>query len=195
MAALTSLPSLRRRPPGVQVTTQSSQREELITLLNHAAELEHSLACSYLFAAFSLKEDADEGLPPDALGAVRGWKRTLGGVAIDEMMHLAVVNNLLTVLGAAPHFERPNFPHDCAYYLPEYQIELQPFSLETLTQFMAIEQPDDGTLSQTIDESRLQEIEGDDENEIGPEHEEFENQGDMYEAVVQGFRTLVDRLG
>ncbi len=36
-------------------------REELIYLLSHAAELEHGLACIYLFAAYSLKNDVSEG--------------------------------------------------------------------------------------------------------------------------------------
>ena len=37
-------------------------RQELLYLLSEAAELEHLLACSYLFAAYSLKTDDDEGL-------------------------------------------------------------------------------------------------------------------------------------
>jgi hypothetical protein len=36
-------------------------REELIYLLSRAAELEHGLACIYLFAAYSLKNDVSEG--------------------------------------------------------------------------------------------------------------------------------------
>jgi hypothetical protein len=33
-------------------------REQLIYLLSLAADLEHSLTCQYLFAAFSLKQSA-----------------------------------------------------------------------------------------------------------------------------------------
>ncbi|MBV9705888.1 MAG: hypothetical protein JO125_00580, partial [Chloroflexi bacterium] len=36
-------------------------REELIYLLSRASELEHGLACLYLFAAYSLKKDVSEG--------------------------------------------------------------------------------------------------------------------------------------
>jgi hypothetical protein len=36
-------------------------REELIYLLSRTSELEHGLACIYLFAAYSLKNDASEG--------------------------------------------------------------------------------------------------------------------------------------
>jgi hypothetical protein len=37
-------------------------REEIIFLLTEASELEHMLMLQYLFAAFSLKTDAGEGL-------------------------------------------------------------------------------------------------------------------------------------
>ena len=36
-------------------------RADLLALLAEACELEHGLACSYLYAAFSLKQDASEG--------------------------------------------------------------------------------------------------------------------------------------
>ena len=62
------------------------QREELIFLLNGAAELEHSLACSYLFTAFSLKSNpsgpircrhapllAHKRMTLPVLGGISGW--------------------------------------------------------------------------------------------------------------------------
>ncbi len=42
-------------------------REALIYMLCQAAELEHGIMCQYLFAAFSLKQRADEGLTPEEL--------------------------------------------------------------------------------------------------------------------------------
>src|SRR5437899_12945909 len=45
-------------------------REALIDMLRQAAELEHGIMCQYLFAAFSLKQRADEGLTPEELEAV-----------------------------------------------------------------------------------------------------------------------------
>jgi hypothetical protein len=68
-------------------------REELIYLLSRASELEHGLACIYLFAAYSLKNDLSEGgLTQAQLETVRGWKRRLAGVAVEEMLHLAQVH-------------------------------------------------------------------------------------------------------
>ena len=46
-------------------------REELIFLLTEASELEHKLMLQYLFAAFSLKTDASEGLTEEQLDAVK----------------------------------------------------------------------------------------------------------------------------
>ena len=175
--------------------SHTTQREELIFLLNAAAELEHSLACSYLFTAFSLKSAPDEGLTPEQLKTVRSWKRSLGGVAYEEMMHLAIVSNLLTAVGSAPHLDRPNFPHDCSYYLPEYQIGLLPFGETALRHFLAIEQPAGGTLSPTLDPAELPRVEGDRDNEIGPDPEQFDSQGDIYEGIEVGLRDMVARLG
>jgi hypothetical protein len=64
------------------------RREYLIHLLTEAAEIEHNLLCSYLYAAFSLKSDG-EGLDGHEARAVAGWRKTIVGVALEEMGHLA----------------------------------------------------------------------------------------------------------
>src|SRR6478672_9960669 len=85
-------------------------REALIYTLGKAAELEHLVMLQYLFAAFSLKQRAEEGLSPDAVAAVARWRKTLLEISQQEMLHLALVQNLLTAVGAAPRLARPNFP-------------------------------------------------------------------------------------
>src|SRR3569623_1836633 len=62
-------------------------REALIYMLCEAAELEHGIMCQYLYAAFSLKQSLDEGLDADGLAAVQSWRRTLGEIAGQEMLH------------------------------------------------------------------------------------------------------------
>ena len=42
-------------------------RAQLIYLLTEAAELEHGVMCSYLFAAFSIKQDVKEGVTEEQL--------------------------------------------------------------------------------------------------------------------------------
>ena len=79
-------------------------REALIYMLCEAAELEHGIMCQYLFAAFSLKQREDEGLTGGELAAVNRWRTAISHVATEEMLHLALVHNLLSAIGAAPHF-------------------------------------------------------------------------------------------
>ncbi len=104
-------------------------REELIYLLSRAAELEHGLACIYLFAAYSLKNDVSEGgMTGEQAAMVRGWRRFLSSVAVEEMGHLAQVSNLLTAIGGAPHFKRTNFPLPPSAYPFGIRLSLEPFS-------------------------------------------------------------------
>ena len=177
------------------MTEKITLREELIFVLNHASELEHSLCCSYLFTAMTLKDKADEGLTPEQLEAVKRWKRTLNGVAIDEMMHLAIVNSLLVAVGSAPHFDRPNFPHDCAYYMPELLIGLEPFNEVTIQHFIAVEQPTGANVPYPITPLGIREFQGSKINEIGPDAHLLESQGDVYGLIANGVRTLCSRLG
>ena len=45
-----------------QPATTHISREALVHHLYEAAELEHNLMCTYLYAAFSLKNGVEEGL-------------------------------------------------------------------------------------------------------------------------------------
>ncbi len=90
-------------------------REALIYMLCEAAELEHGIMCQYLYAAFSLK-GAGEGLTDDQLAVVQRWRSRIAHVATQEMLHLALVHNLLSAIGAAPHLTRPNLPQPANYY-------------------------------------------------------------------------------
>ena len=87
-----------------------AHREHLWWLLAEAAQLEHMIMCQYLFAEFSLKNGTSDGLTDEQAEAVTRWCETLSDIAVDEMLHLALVANLMTAIGAAPTFGRPNFP-------------------------------------------------------------------------------------
>jgi hypothetical protein len=173
----------------------ASHRDELVFMLNQATELEHSLSCSYLFTAFSLKTSEDEGLPADAVESVQRWKRSIINVAVEEMFHLAVVNHLLTALGAAPNFDRPNFPHDCAFYLPDFQVELRAFNEDVMRHFIAVEQPDGFNVPALTAPDRLQRVEGDMDNKIGADPQQFDSVGDVYTVARRSLEHLVERLG
>jgi len=75
-------------------------REELIYLLCEAAEFEHTVMCSYLYAQWTLKRELTEGVTRDELAAIERWRGALGRVALEEMLHLSLVNNLLAAAAA-----------------------------------------------------------------------------------------------
>lgn len=100
------------------------------------------LSCVYLFAAFSLKTSPDEGgLGAAQLARVAGWKRALSSVAVEEMLHLAQVANLLTAIGAMPHLRRPNFPQPASAYPLGVPLTLEPVSRPTLGRLVRFELP------------------------------------------------------
>ena len=125
-----------------------TSREELIYLLTRASELEHGLACVYLFAAYSLKNDVSEGgLTPAQAEMVRRWKRSLSSVAVEEMLHLAQVSNMLTAIGGAPHFKRANLPMPANAFPFGIRLSLEPFSQETIERLVCYEMPEGGVLT------------------------------------------------
>src|ERR1700758_4240478 len=117
-------------------------REALIYMLCESAELEHGIMCQYLFAAFSLKQDAGEGLTEEQAETVRSWRERISHVAVQEMLHLALVQNLLSAIGAAPHLSRPNFPQPASHYPAGVHLTLLPFGEAALRHFMFLERPE-----------------------------------------------------
>ena len=134
--------------PASRRTAPVESREELLYLLTRASELEHNLACVYLYAGYSLKNDVREGgVTADDLQVVRKWKRRIAGVAVEEMLHLAQVSNILTAVGGAPHFARSNFPMSAATFPFGIEISLEPFSQELIERLVCYEMPEEGVLS------------------------------------------------
>src|SRR6266571_2090177 len=90
--------------------SSSWSRGALVWTLGKAAAVEQLVMCQYLYAAFSMKDGDDERLTHEQLEATRRWRREIIHIAEQEMLHLALVQNLLTAVGAAPRLARPNFP-------------------------------------------------------------------------------------
>jgi hypothetical protein len=128
--------------PLVEPVLPVDTREELVYLLGQASEIEHGLMCEYLYAQFSLKRGLDEGLTEAQLARVQAWEAALISVIKQEMLHLALSTNILTAIGAAPHFERPNFPILSGWYPPGVQIALVPFGERALRHFIYLERPE-----------------------------------------------------
>jgi len=117
-------------------------REALIYTLGKAAELEHLVMLQYVFAACSLKQRVEEGLTPETLAATQRWRTTLLEISQQEMLHLALVQNLLTAVGAGPLLARPNFPMPAYAYPAGVRIELLPFGEAALRHFAFLERPE-----------------------------------------------------
>jgi CDGSH-type Zn-finger protein/uncharacterized Fe-S cluster protein YjdI len=117
-------------------------REQLLHCLYEAAELEHNLMCTYLYAAFSLKQGEAEGLRPQEAEAVERWRREIVAVAVEEMGHLVAVWNITAALGGAPRFGRGNFPLDPGNLPASVVVKLAPFNEATLQHFIFLERPE-----------------------------------------------------
>ncbi len=132
----------------------NASRSRLLSLLTEACELEHALACSYLFAAFSIKQDTSEGgLTWQQLQSARLWASEIYMVAAEEMLHLAQGWNLLSAVGGSPYYLRPNFPQRRTYYGFGLPIALERFSAASVTRFIAYETPMDQLKPSAADNS------------------------------------------
>jgi hypothetical protein len=187
------------RPPNGSIAEpplRVESREELVYLLGEACELEHGLLCEYLYAQFSLKR-VDEGLTAEQLARIQAWELTFIDVIKQEMLHLALATNILSALGAAPHFERPNFPILSRWYPPDVQIALVPFGERALRHFMFLERPEGMSLRDAEGFSSvgpMQPLTVDDPQiTAGPE--EWHTVGHLYRGIEAGLAHLVNRYG
>ena len=171
-------------------------RKELTYLLSQAAELEHGLMCEYLYAAFSLRTSAGPGLREDQRAAVERWRGAVLGIAAEEMLHWAVVQNLLTAVGSAPFVSRPHMPHQAKGYPPSVQVRLMPFGEAALQHFVYLERPEgtEGTDAEGFEPAGLP-LPPMTPEEIIPRGQEFATVSHLYRSVEQGLALLAERIG
>jgi CDGSH-type Zn-finger protein/uncharacterized Fe-S cluster protein YjdI len=179
-----------------RTNSASPSREALIHQLYEAAELEHNLMCTYLYAAFSLKQGADEGLSPAEADATARWRRAILGVAIEEMGHLTAVWNITAALGGSPRFGRMNFPLDPGGLPANIVVRLAPFNEAVLQHFIHLERPKDSderdgegfapdfTFTRGVAAARLT-----------PMPIDYETVGAFYDNLSQNVRDFVARVG
>jgi Ferritin-like len=172
-------------------------REALIYMLCQAAELEHGIMCQYLFAAFSLKQSTDEGLTSDELEAVSRWRHAVAHVATEEMLHLALVQNVLSAIGAAPHLTRPNLPAPAHHYPAGVSLTLVPFGERALQHFMFLERPEGMALegAEGIDAPVHDAVPLMAEGDIVPQLQDFATIGHLYRSIEHGLAHLADKFG
>jgi hypothetical protein len=183
-------------PPSPEKEIVIEDREELIFLLSEAATLEHMVMCGYLYATFSMKSEEGQGLDSGELRLVNGWERVISQVAVQEMLHLSLVNNLLTAIGAAPQFLRPNFPVRSKYFSSTMKMVLIPFGEEALDHFLYLERPEGMPMRDA--ESLSGHVLGSgapEHMELVPAAQEFSTVGHLYRGIEKGLIHLADKYG
>jgi CDGSH-type Zn-finger protein/uncharacterized Fe-S cluster protein YjdI len=180
----------------VSLPAALTQREVLIHALYEAAELEHNLMCTYLYAAASLKDGEAEGLSAEEAAAVKRWRQVLLGVAIEEMGHLAAVWNITSALGGSPRFGRTNFPLDPGYLPACVVVKLAPFTADTLQHFVFLERPHGSTEQEGAGFAYERSyVRGSSGPRLTPMGVDYSTVGDFYVALGEGLRALVARYG
>ncbi|CAM5444063.1 hypothetical protein GCM10010329_51120 [Streptomyces spiroverticillatus] len=149
-------------------TTGITTLEDLRRHLQWAIEIEHSTLPPYLTALYSLDPERNA----DAA-------QLLAGVFVEEMIHLALVANLLNAVGGEPRLDTPRMlpqhPRTMPHADPSIELSLLPFGKEALGMFLRLEQP-----AHPGDPA---------------EGDRYETIGQFYDAVEKGLRGLCTELG
>src|SRR5438132_7424074 len=114
-----------------------SPHDEAVFLLHIGAEVEHALMVQYLYAAYSLKH-SDE-VPQEHQEKVHAWRRTLLGIAREEMGHLITVQNMLRLIGGPITLDREDYPFRSDLY--PFHFRLEPLSKNSLAKYILAEMP------------------------------------------------------
>jgi CDGSH-type Zn-finger protein/uncharacterized Fe-S cluster protein YjdI len=178
------------------INSRDISRESLVHMLYEAAELEHNLMCTYLYAAFSLKTTAEDGLSAAEAEATSRWRRDILRVAVEEMGHLTAVWNITAALGGSPRFGRLNFPLDTGSLPANVVVRLAPFSEAVLQHFIYLERP---TGSNEPDGAgfapEFQFTRGDARRRVTPMPVDYETVGEFYETLSKSLAAFVARVG
>jgi len=140
-----------------------STPQQLTEHLQLAIGVELSTVPPYLYAMYSIEDQASEA----AL--------LIRSVVAEEMLHAALVANLLLAVGGEPDFAStvlmPRYPSDVPHHRPRLTLNLKPCSHEQVRDlFMVIEQP---------------------ETHHGvPEDDVYESLGQFYHAIERGLAAV-----
>jgi CDGSH-type Zn-finger protein/uncharacterized Fe-S cluster protein YjdI len=172
------------------------QREILVQQLYEAAELEHNLMCTYLYAAASLRSGTAEGLSEAEAAAVARWRQVLLEVAVQEMAHLMSVWNITAGLGASPRIGRTNFPLDPGYLPASIVVKLAPFNADTLQHFVFLERPhgSDEREGPGFSYERTY-VRGTDRPHLTPMGRDYDTVGTFYQCLGENLREFVKAYG
>ena len=162
---------------------------ELHRHLQAALQLEHATIPPYLTALYSIRP----GTNTDAYHILRA-------VAVEEMLHLTLVANVMNAVGGKPDLTAEGFVPLYPAYLPDgetdFQVNCEPFSRKALDAFLKIERPASAagegvlTVKRKVTEGSL---DAGSVHDDGEEH--FFSIGEFYQAVEQGLVRLHGEKG
>ena len=108
--------------------------DDLKHFLVNALQLEHATLPPYLTALYSIKP-----------GTNSEARQILRLVAVEEMLHMSVVANMLNAIGGRPDLTDDDFVPAYPAYLPDgettFKVDVQRFSEKAVDNFLQIEQP------------------------------------------------------
>jgi CDGSH-type Zn-finger protein len=142
--------------------------ENLHEHLQWALELEHATIPPYLCALYSIKE----GTNVESMEVIKS-------VFIEEMLHMALVANILNATGGKPKLDYPEFIKKYPTPLPHsdnsFEVNLTKFSPESIECFLKIERPADA--------------------DAPSQDEGFKSIGQFYKALEEGLIYLSNKIG
>lgn len=161
--------------------------DDLRHYLNLAMQLEHATIPVYITALYSIKP----GTNPDASHIMRV-------IAVEEMLHLTLVANMINAIGGTPDLTVqgfvPSFPTPLPDGESDFEISLMRFSMEAVQIFCKIERP----RPVSSGAARLQPKRVDGPQLGSPRHDEalsFYSIGEFYEEIRHGFESLYEQMG
>lgn len=121
-----ALPFTVEPPAPIRPKEPIEDYESLINHLHQAAQVEMSTIPMYLYAAYSIQTKGHNQWSPGISAS-----RTIVAIAIEEMLHLCLVRNLMVALGAGDritfndkHFI-PRYPSRMLHRVPDLELHLQ----------------------------------------------------------------------
>ena len=152
-----------------------------------------------LAGKYQFDEETKDGLTVRVASFVvknpQAYKK-LRGIAIEEMLHIALVANVKSAIGVAPSFGRPNFPQRSGYFPAGVQLDLLPFGEQALDHFLFLERPEGMDRQDAVEfVATARPRDPVDEHETLPRGQEFATVGHLYRGIADGLHTLSSRLG
>ena len=163
-------------------TPRITTLEQLHSYLDAALQLEHATIPPYLTALYSLH--------PGSNADARHILRT---VAVEEMLHLTLVANVMNAVGGRPDLTKPGFVPRYPTRLPDgeedFEVDLQAFSPEALTTCLNIERPGEapGNTPRVRQRTPGQHLLAASPDEPGMQYYSI---GEFYQAIDSGLRYL-----